>query len=103
MITSNPSSKVFNTSDWDDKSIWPINKDGIPEWPGPRNPGEAVNGQNQTECYFKGLTERDISRDYPYYNKLEWWHVFAARMVFVLAFQVNLDFIFKLSKQAEII
>jgi len=80
----NHSLSVFNTSDWDrDKSIWPIGVDGNPVWPGPQDPGEAVNGLNQTQCYFKGITESE----YPYENKLEWWHIFAARTSFVLAFQ----------------
>ena len=75
---------VFNTSDWmRDTSTWP-KIDGVPTWPGPRDPGEAVNGQNQTECYFRGLNEPF----YPYEKRVEWWHVFAARMAFVLAFQV---------------
>ena len=77
---------VFNTSDWErDTSIWPIDDDGNPEWPGPREPGEAVNYLNQTQCYFKGMTKTE----YPYDYSPLWWQVFAARMVFVLAFQVN--------------
>ena len=76
---------VFNTSDWErDQGTWPI-IDGIPTWPGPQSPGEAVNNQNQTECYFKGITENE----YPYEYRPEWWHVFAARMAFVLLFQVR--------------
>ena len=81
---------MFNTSDWErDKSIWPIDDDGNPQWPGPENPGEAVGGLNQTECYFKGITESE----YPYKYRPEWWHVFAARMAFVLAFQVTQFFL----------
>ena len=65
--------------------MWPIDDDGNPEWPGPKEPGQAVDGLNQTECYFKGITENE----YPYEYRPEWWHVFAARMAFVLAFQVR--------------
>ena len=76
---------MFNTSDWSrDKSTWPL-IDGTPTWPGPQEPGEAVNNQNQTECHFKGIT----TNEYPYERTAAWWHVFAARMAFVLVFQVQ--------------
>ena len=77
--------KVFNTSDWlRDTSEWSLDDDGNPIWPGPQDPGDAVNGQNQTECFFKGLT----TSEYPYKHSWPWWHVFAARLAFVLCFQV---------------
>ena len=63
---------VFNTEDWDKETQWPD------------NPGEVVNNQNQTECWYRGLNEPQ----WPYERKDSWWHVFAARLAFVLAFQV---------------
>ena len=78
---------MFNTSDWmRDPSTWQLDDNDNPKWPGPEDPGDAVGGQNQTQCYFKGLREDE----YPYDYKPAWWHVFAAKMAFVLAFQVLL-------------
>ena len=64
---------VFNTSDWD------------PETQYPKYPGEAVNNETQTQCFYRGLNEDQL----PYERKDSWWHVFAARLAFVLAFQVS--------------
>ena len=63
---------VFNTSDWKPENI-------------PRHPGTEVDNENQTTCYYRGLNEPFE----PYNRKSEWWHVFAARLAFVLAFQVS--------------
>ena len=78
---------MFQTSDWlRDNTTWPLDDDGNPQWPGPEDPGEFGN---QTQCYFKGLRENE----YPYTeHRPAWWHVFAAKMAFVLAFQVSLPF-----------
>ena len=51
---------------------------------GPKEPGDAVNDLNQTECWYKGTREPY----HPYDLKVEWWHIFAARLAFVLAFEV---------------
>ena len=51
----------------------------------PIYPGNAVNNMNQTECWYRGWNEPK----YPYDRKESWWHVFAARLAFVLAFQVD--------------
>ena len=78
---------VFDTLDWDrneTKLAWPIH-DGKPKWPGPETPGDDVNNQNQTQCYFRGLTENT----YPYDRRSYWWRVLAARLGFVVAFVVN--------------
>ena len=81
---------VFNTSDWNITTRdWPT-VDGQPTWPGPQNPGEAVNNEDQSECYFKGMYDRNLEKvPYPYEKDMAWWHVFAARLAFVLAFEVS--------------
>ena len=64
-------SLVFNTSSWTDEQY-------------PKYPGSSVNNTNQTECWYRGWNEPE----YPYERKESWWHVFAAKLAFVLAFQV---------------
>merc|ERR1712141_851701 len=70
---------VFDTNDfgWTDDNT---------TWLGPKEPGTEVGGLNQTECWYKGLNEEQS----PYERKQIWWNVFAARLGFVLAFQVRL-------------
>ena len=65
---------VFNTSDWDIDTQWPD------------FPGEAVGNETQASCMYRGLNEPQL----PYERKDSWWHVFAARLAFVLAFQVSI-------------
>ena len=65
----------FNTSDFG--SGWPI------------DPGNEVDGKNQTLCYYKGLNE---GWEAEYTRRQGWWNVFAAKLGFVLAFQVGLEY-----------
>ena len=53
-------------------------------WLGPNS--TEVGSIDQPECYYKGLNEGFS----PYERKQSWWNVFAARLGFVLAFQVRL-------------
>ena len=53
-------------------------------WLGPNS--TEVGSIDQAECYYKGLNEGFS----PYERKQSWWNVFAARLGFVLAFQVRL-------------
>ena len=61
---------VFHTEDWNISTQWPD------------NPGSLGN---QSICWYRGLNEPQE----PYERKDSWWHVFAARLAFVLAFQVG--------------
>ena len=54
-------------------------------WLGPNS--TEVGSIDQAECYYKGLNEGFS----PYERKQSWWNVFAARLGFVLAFQVRLN------------
>ena len=65
----------FNTSDFG--SGWPI------------DPGNEVDGKNQTLCYYKGLNE---DWETGYTRRQSWWNVFAAKLGFVLAFQVSSEY-----------
>ena len=64
---------VFHTEDWNRTTQWPD------------SPGNDVNGTDQEICWYRGLNEPE----FPYERKDSWWHVFAARLAFVLAFQVR--------------
>ena len=71
------------------RDTWPLDDYGNPKWPGPEDPGKAVDHQNQTVCYFRGIREDEYgSPEDPYAHKPAWWHVFAAKVIFVVAFQV---------------
>ena len=70
----------FNTADFNYTDADP-NK----TWLGPKDPGTEVDG-NQTTCFYKGLNE---DWETGYTRKQSWWNVFAARLGFVLAFQVR--------------
>ena len=54
-------------------------------WLGQKEPVAEVY-ETQDMCYYKGMNEDQ----YPYERKQSWWNVFAARLEFVLAFQVHL-------------
>ena len=69
----------FNTANFS------YDTDANKTWLGPKDPGTEVDG-GQALCYYKGLNE---DWETGYTRKQSWWNVFAARLGFVLAFQVR--------------